>query len=167
MSQTPFHDMTGPEALLEKLHAERADVSADPLSTRHAMNASLTAWHMTTWVWKHRIKHNWDYRSQLRLGRGGHGEFVAAVMKQCPELSTMEGVSNATKHLALEVAVDVAPGPYGPGYSDGFDKGDRLVVTDHYGSNGVPFRGQLKRVVIFWEDFLEQYPESETPPGAN
>ena len=157
-SQTPFHDMAGPEAFLEKLKAEQSDVSDDPLSTRHAMNAALTAWHMATWVWKHRIKPDWEYRKELGLGKGGHDEFVAAVVERCQSLRTMRDLSNAAKHLTQDVAVDEGEGGFGPGFSPGFDTGPRLVVKKDDGSE-VPFRRELGQAVLFWEDFLGRYAE--------
>jgi hypothetical protein len=44
--------VTTAKEFLEKLHEEQADfVASHCLSTRHALNAIITAYHLHEWVW--------------------------------------------------------------------------------------------------------------------
>jgi hypothetical protein len=162
---SPFHDLATPEDLLTKLRQEHDDLSADPTSTRHAINAAFTAWHTIEWIWGLRLRDNWNYRSQLGLVTQADGTklgnedarnlFAANMLSNCPPLVAMRAISNGAKHLAHQAATNVSSG-YSDIYSDVYGAKNLFVTLDD--GSVVEFLVELKKVIGFWEDFLNLHP---------
>jgi hypothetical protein len=158
----PFHDLVTPVNLLDKLKLEHDDLSTDPTSTRHAINAAFTAWHMTEWIWGLRLKGNGDYRSELGLVKKTDGKkprnlFRDNMKANCMSLVTMEAITNGAKHLSRDAATKVNSG-YSNTYRDSYEA--ELFVTLENGSV-VKFPDELEKAIRHWENFLDQYPAAE------
>jgi hypothetical protein len=88
--------------LLKKLHEEVADFKKEEHSSRHAINAAFTAWHLHEWVWGMLKSRYAD--QQLIFGRPfkNYGEFLDFLLTSCDALAVMRDISNGSKHLNVD-----------------------------------------------------------------
>jgi hypothetical protein len=80
---------------LAKLNAEHADLQQEPLSSRHAINFAMTAYHMCEWIWEHEtlVNSNPAYTSAK--------SFYDAVNRACPIIPIMRDLTNGSKHTKI------------------------------------------------------------------
>jgi hypothetical protein len=80
---------------LMKLDAEYADLEANRLSSRHAVNFAMTAYHMWEWVWAHEAAVNThpDYPEPKK--------FYGAINHACGVFRIMQDVTNGSKHAVI------------------------------------------------------------------
>jgi hypothetical protein len=157
-SQLAF-DISSPEHFLAKLKEEQLALEHDLSSARHAINAALTAWHLTDWVWVHYLKS--QERIRMRFGPDGRDldAFKQYLRARCPALSTMHAVCTGSKHVhsgKSDVSTTVRhSGGFSSGFSKGFDI-SRLKVVKHDGSTHW-FDLELREVVTFWESLFNEH----------
>ena len=88
-------DLNDHHEYLKKLEAEFADLKGDPISSRHAMNFAMNAYHMLEWVWEH--------EPQIDQKFSDNSKFRAAVYRKCPAMKVMRDLSNGSKHTNIKL----------------------------------------------------------------
>lgn len=100
--KVPKHsfDYTGVYDFYMKLVAEYESLKADPLSSRHAINFAMTAWHLAEWVWAQRLKDNRQEQQEL-YGRTFKDQksYIAHITSVCPDLEVVQTICNGSKHF--------------------------------------------------------------------
>ena len=95
--------ITSPTELLDKLLEEQADFEKeDCLSSRHAINAIMTAYHLHEWVWGAFVKHRPDLHTAWQLARGRRAkcaDFKLWLQTKCPAMIEAKQVTSGTKHF--------------------------------------------------------------------
>jgi hypothetical protein len=86
-------DMKNHHDLFKKLDAEFADLTNDSLSSRHAMNFALTAYHMLDWVREHEL--------HFKEKSDEDQKFRKAVYNKCPAMKVMKDLTNGSKHVNI------------------------------------------------------------------
>jgi hypothetical protein len=76
-----------------KLKVEYGDLRKDPLSSRHAMNFAVNAYHMCEWVW--------EYEPIVKARYGKPKDFYDALNRVCPEIPVMRDLTNGSKHTKI------------------------------------------------------------------
>lgn len=137
--------------LFKKLEAEYEDLKNDELSSRHAINCAMTAWHLTDWAFE-------DLRE--RHGYTNIGEYRNSL--NCPSLKIMHDIANGGKHLNLarpKAGINDTVKTDGDFNSD-FDKRDFLVGSlDLIMADGTTkdFFDEITIVVGFWKKYLSDF----------
>lgn len=160
MSGEHSFDIKSAYDFYEKLQAEHASLGDEPLSSRHAINFAMTAWHLVEWIW-------WDLLegcpSRTRsLGIDSHSEcaFRQYVRRECPAIVCMEDIANGSKHCkrstnrkSKKVArTEHHRGPFSSGFNRGFDISRLQVELD----DGTVewFEDLADRVLHYWDSLL-------------
>lgn len=76
-----------------KLEAEFEDLRREPLSSRHAMNFAMNAYHMCEWVW--------EYEPLVKARYSGSKVFYDTVNGKCPAIPVMRDLTNGSKHTKI------------------------------------------------------------------
>jgi hypothetical protein len=151
----PAFDIATPEAFFSKLLDERSDLSASQnLNVRHALNAILTACHLTDWVWES-IRSRSDLHAQWGLTKADLCHFRKFIEDRCPLQAVARAIANGAKHCQIKsIMTSVVTGGFDPAVfqSNAFHI-PHLTVTD---SAGKTYRvsGFLGELIDFWHDFL-------------
>ena len=158
--------ITSPADFLAKLKLERESLESDLTSSRHAINAAMTAWHLLEWVWGGAIQD--DNATRLRLGAASKDfpTFRQFVLDKCPAMETMRCIGEGSKHFGGTAGTGVIEtrehgGAFSSGFSKAFDI-SRLEVQKSDRTTAY-FDLELDAVIQFWEDFFSRY---LTAPGA-
>jgi len=157
---------------LWKLEADFDEFAKEPHSTRLALNCALTAYHLHEWVWGDWLKT--DYATWKKLGIRDKDSFLAWIDKACPWFSTIQELTNGTKHFrATTFSTEFAVSPlyvygepateYDQGYPKPYvaDGGKGHLLID-FGRDTGPHRWQIAgalidAVVRFWREFFFRY----------
>ncbi len=151
---------------LRKLEEDYTAFKAEPLSSRHAINCALTAWHLREWFWAQRLKANAAEQKRL-FARGfkGLGEFDAFLRDAYPEFQILQAICNGSKHFQVSGCVERSFTDTHTVYmsrrrsfSGRRSKGPPslfVLVKDDKGRHLVIFDEVLKRVILFWQSKLQ------------
>ena len=152
-------DISTPQEFFSKLKQEQQSLEADLTSSRHAINAAMTSWHLIEWVWVLAVKG----KPQVQKRIGEHSKnckmFRKFLLTQCPQLESMQCICEGSKHLGTSGKIVSNTSVHGGAFSNGFSKGfdiSRLQIKKDNGSV-VDFDNELKSVVDFWEQFFKSY----------
>jgi hypothetical protein len=110
----------GPTALFHKLLEEQGDFEKSGcISSRHAINAIMTAYHLHEWVWGDFVKKRSDLHAAWQLApdrRVKCADFRAWLSKdeQCPTMIDAQAVTNGTKHFGEHVPTGAHEGCFDP-----------------------------------------------------
>lgn len=83
-----------------KLADEYESFVADPLSSRHAINFAMTAWHIAEWAWAQHLKDNPKEQSEL-YGTTFKDlkSYRSHLVSACPDLKIVQAICNGSKHV--------------------------------------------------------------------
>jgi hypothetical protein len=145
----------------DKLQQEYQDFVDDPLSSRHAINCALTAWHLIDWTW---AGHKEVVRGLEPSIKTKH-EFVRYVISQCPELAIMQCIANGSKHFQQSRSKVKSTRLHGGAFSRGFSRGFNISTLDVVLDDGstVTFDDIAETVVEYWSSFFNTH---FRPPAA-
>jgi hypothetical protein len=154
--------ITTPTAMLDKLFEEQRDFeSGHCLSARHAINATMTAYHLHEWVWGAFAKGRPDLHQEWQLSPGkkaNREDFLSWVEQQCPAIADAQSVTNGMKHFnpaAIQTGEHKGGFQAGVFQSNGFDVSHLWIER-----NGVKQRAEefINELVKFWRDeFFAKY----------
>jgi hypothetical protein len=153
---------------LAKLVDERNDFkNSIELSARHAINASMTAYHLHEWVWKEFVKRRRDLHQQwgLRNFQGKPNQrFFQYLVTQCPALDTAEKITNGTKHFdPSKIVTGEHEGAFSRDFSRDLDVSYLWIEREDLKAPQEPHAPQqdaedfLDELVTFWETFFLKY----------
>lgn len=153
-------DLESSANFFAKLKTERALLGDNPTSSRHAVNTAMTAWHLWEWVWGGAVKKNWAVRRRLGVGALNRAAFRGWVLEQCPEMETMQCISEGTKHFGGTKGsrldgTRMHRGGFSSGFSRGFDTSGGRIRLAEDGAEPY-FDVELDRVIEFWERFFAE-----------
>jgi hypothetical protein len=162
---------------LAKLEADFDDFTKEPHSARLALNCAITAYHLHEWVWGDWLKT--DFVTWKALGIRDKETFLGWIDKVCPPFSTIQQLTNGTKHFGpvqqfktervgappfmfddrgagFDVGVFDGPMPY-----EAAKHGNGYLLID-YGDGAGSHRWRtavalLDDVVRFWQEFFARY----------
>ena len=152
-------DISTAREFFSKLKQEQQSLKADLTSSRHAINAAMTAWHLVECVWGLAVKGN--PHVQQRIGKHSKNlpTFRKYLLSQCPQLESMQCICEGAKHLGTSGSNVKITSVHSGAFNDGFGKGldiNRLQIEKEDGSVAY-FDNELKEVVDFWEHFFKVY----------
>jgi len=164
-----FSINTAEELLTRVLLKDVADLEKSPRDSRHAIHSAFIAWHIYEWLWGTRFKSDFTEQKRVlgKVFRGGKREFATWCAKECPELKSMQGVAEGSKHLGTSAPVIGTANRSFAGSSQlgnfvlgdaslGGTGGGRLEVINSDGTT-VDFLAALKTVVTFWAAILKRF----------
>ena len=140
-----------------KLRQEQLALEADFTSSRHAINAAMTAYHMYEWVWGLSVKRSSAIQNSLSITT--RDEFRNYCLRHCPELETMQCVCEGSKHLGTTGKNVESTEIKGGAFDSSFDKSvdvSRLQVNKSDGTT-VYFDDELACVLSFWDAFFSRH----------
>jgi len=134
--------------LFKKLQEDYEDLKNDELSSRHAINCAMTAWHLTDWTFKEYISTH---------GFNDIGKYRESLI--CPSLKVMHDIANGGKHLNVtRPKTDITDTVKVDGdFSRDFDTDDFLVGSlDLKMSDGTTknFFDEMTVVLNFWQEYF-------------
>lgn len=134
--------------LFKKLQEEYKDFENDELSSRHAINCAMTAWHLTDWTFK-------EYMSSH--GFNDIGKYRGSLT--CASLKIMHDIANGGKHLNVSRSkTDITDTVKVDGdFSNDFDPNDFLVGSlDLIMADGTTknFFDEMTVVLQFWQEYF-------------
>lgn len=88
-----------PRELFDKMTVELNDFKNDPKSSRHAINFTLTAYHLREWIWKSILEKNLALRNSISDEIVSEKKFNDYTNKNCPELILLKEIANNVKHF--------------------------------------------------------------------
>lgn len=149
--------IVSPRQLLKKLHEEWKDfIASDCLSSRHALNAILTAYHLHEWVWAEcRVQ-----RSYL-IARWGFAEasrdstpFREYITERCLAFDDARKIANGWKHFHTKVKTGQHAGAFQRSFVNdlGFDVDYLWIERDGHEQRAEDF---IRGLVEFWDGFFE------------
>ncbi|CAN7616764.1 hypothetical protein LJR009_005500 [Bosea sp. LjRoot9] len=170
---------------LSKLEADFADFEQQPESARLALNCAITAYHLHEWVWGDWLKT--DYKTRKAIGIRDREGFLQWIDRACPWFSTVQALTNGTKHFqrrddfkALKVgllpfAFDLPDAGFDEGHWDGpapFLTGARAFLLFDFGVEAGSHRWYtamqiLEVVVRFWREFFILYAPKRSAEGTS
>ena len=154
MSKIPAFDIQTLEDFFKKLLDERSDLKAShDLNTRHALNAILTACHLTDWAWETVVSRS-DLHKKWGLHKPALCCFRAFIEERCPLQRAARHVANGTKHAKIKpVVTSIREGAFDvSGFqSNAFQVSCLMVTTDDQTYSVSAF---LDKLIVFWREFL-------------
>jgi hypothetical protein len=129
----------------EKLQDEYLSLVADPLSSRHAVNFAMTAWHLADWTWAQNLQD--APKEQLELYGTRFKDFNSYKLHltlACPDLKIIQAICNGSKHVdtSSQIARTFKKTPSGRGAK-------QLLVVEIKGQE-YDFADISKRVYQYW-----------------
>src|SRR4051794_4521490 len=95
--------------LLEKLHEEQRDfIASDCLSSRHALNAIITAYHLHEWVWaeccvqRSYLIARWGFAEAAGNDPAPFRKYLTDPTR-CPALEDARKIANGLKHFHTKI----------------------------------------------------------------
>jgi hypothetical protein len=85
------------EYLEHLLDPSFTELGKEPTSSRLAIVAAITCWHLHDWVWA-------EHKTRLRATLGFHSkeDFVGYLVANCPAFEAIQGIANGSKHFRSE-----------------------------------------------------------------
>jgi hypothetical protein len=158
--------ITTAQEFLSKLIDEESDLKeSHSLSSRHALNATMTAYHLYEWVWGGLVKRRADLHTLWKLktfsGKKDRERFFKYLLTRCPALDTAEKIANGTKHFDRgRVSTGSHKGDFSPEFSRDFDtsylwvaRSDRKKPTDADDPRQY-VEDFIRELVEFWKAFF-------------
>lgn len=152
-------DVSTPQGFFLKLKQEQESLEANLTSSRYAINAAMTAWHLIEWVWALSVDANPEVKKQIGKHSKDLTTFRTFLIDQCPQMETMRCICGGSKHLGVDGNSLKSTSVYGGSFNRSFGKGfdvARLEVEKNDGSL-VYFDNELEAVVDFWERFFNTH----------
>jgi hypothetical protein len=129
----------------EKLQDEYLSLVADPLSSRHAVNFAMTAWHLADWTWAQNLQDAPKEQFEL-YGRRfkDFNSYKLHLTLACPDLKIIQAICNGSKHVdtSSQIGRTFKKTPSGRGAK-------QLLVVEIKGQE-YDFADISKRVYQFW-----------------
>jgi hypothetical protein len=140
---------------LEKLREEHAAVAKSPTDSRHAINAALTAFHLSDWIWKDRLEHDPALKSLLlEEDDADWCTFREWAYQECSGLRLMRDIANGSKHFHPRGPISETRekrGDWAPGDWDRHDFAISRLIIEKNDSTEIAFDLLLDEVVEWWE----------------
>jgi hypothetical protein len=170
-------DIVTSRDFLAKLEADFDDFKKEPHSARLALNCAITAYHLHEWVWGDWLQT--DYAAWTALKIRDKETFVKELDKTCTWFSTVQQLTNGTKHFSSSKdfrAERVGAPPFifddpGAGFDVGAFDGPIAYDAEKHGSGHLLIDygdgagrprwktavGLLDEAVRFWREFFARY----------
>ena len=156
-----------PHDMYEKMLEEYEDFKQDSSSIRHAINFTLTAYHLREWVWKSYLKSNSKLRSKISKDIKTAHDFYEHMNSECEELKIVKELANNVKHFyAQKGAGSKVERTTGPITWENADvKWEDLHIEWGYGGlviitkdkKGISVLNVFKSVRNLWEKYFNEF----------
>lgn len=155
-------DGNPPKAIFEIKTAEQflkmfidnyKDFKNNEESTRHAINAIITGYHLHEWVWENKVKNNSPLIKKLGFKNKEIGDFRNWIKGECPEFEIAKTITNGSKHFNL-LESGKHKGTFSRDFSTEFDV-SYLYVYDKKGAK-VKADDIINNLVKFWEKVFKE-----------
>lgn len=142
-----------------------------------AINFTITAWHLTDWVWYQRER---ELREAFEVN--SLGAFQGIIRRECPELAVCDVIANAAKHggvahkrkdrPAIETILGAEPAAEGaagveliaePAQRRWWPAHHRWSLKINVEGNSQDLLGLSSSVFVFWHKFIQRYCVAERP----
>ena len=152
-----------------KLIEEYNEFDSNYISARHAINCSITSWHLTDWTYNEFFKADPDYQTKEKTKEKNGKVYVKVIpgvliyqnelVKKCPELKYMRLIANGSKHCLLrnteiKEKTVIYKGDYNNDYSRHDYDVDRFQIDTDGGK--IDFEKTLMKTIEFWNDYLDK-----------
>ena len=133
---------------LNKLIIEVSDYERQLTSSRHAINAAMTAWHLVDWVYN-----EFNFNSTFP----NFSDFKIYIKSRCPKLQIMNDIATGSKHFQINSyppkvqETKLHEGAYSDEYSREYDISTLQVVVNNETYN---FIDELENVRDFWKEYF-------------
>src|SRR5262245_40879910 len=103
-SHSASFGITNAKQSLAKLHEEQTDfVTSHCLSERHALNATITAYHLHEWVWGEWLQKREDLRKEWGVNCADDFRKYLSADQICPAMEDARKITNGTKHFKNKI----------------------------------------------------------------
>ena len=101
--------ITNSEAFYNKLLQEYADFDKQHLNPRHAINCSITSWHLIDWTFQEYNSYHPAFQDSEKIDPKGCIHKISGLLKyqqhllkKCPELELMKLIANGSQYCILK-----------------------------------------------------------------
>jgi hypothetical protein len=155
------------EEFFNKLLQEYADFDKQHLNPRHAINCSITSWHLTDWTYHEYSSSNPKFQDSEKTDNKGCIKKISGLLKyqqylikECPELDIMRLIANGSKHCILKDKSITKETKIGKGdYSTDYSRHDYQVprfeikISD---SETIDFEKAFLITLEFWKRLISK-----------
>lgn len=128
-----------------KLQQDYDEYNLDKISSRKALNCTMTAYHLCDWIFN---EYKTEYPEKTKK------EYI---LNQCPSLKIMRDLTNGTKHYQTGSSIkttDLHKGVFAMQFSRPFDI-STLTIKMKNGQT-IYFEDEIKIVFDFWKLYLTE-----------
>lgn len=142
-------EITTPKDMLNKLILEVGDYEKQLTSSRHAINAAMTAWHLVEWIY-----FEFDFKTNFPK----ISDFKREIKLKCPKLQIMHDITNGSKHFQITnyppkvTETKLHEGAFSDDFSRDYDI-SRLQVV--YNNKTFDFINEIENVRDFWVEYFK------------
>lgn len=135
----------------KKLLEDYNDFCNDKTSSRFAMNCSLTAWHLSEWIYN-------EFNNLLSNQFTDLSAFQQDLKNQCSSLQIMHDIANGTKHFKLTKHNPIINdtklyiGGFSRDFSRDFDVSSLNIILKD--GNKIYFEDEIEIAIEFWRTYL-------------
>ena len=141
------------EQFLKKFIEDYEDFKNNSESTRYAINAIMTGYHLHEWVWGEKVINNLSLRKKLGLKNRKIKDFRNWIEGECSEFEIARAITVGSKHFIL-LESGKHEGAFSQDFSADFDI-SYLYVCDEKGAR-VRADDIIKILMKFWEKFFKE-----------
>lgn len=161
-----------PRDFMEKIVVPNwEDYRKVPDNERLALNAVLSCWHLSDWVWRGRNPEYWEPMTKRKSGDNGKQRFLTMLVEDMPKLEMLRSLSNGGKHFLDDLRhaqtypmIDVLVTPYDPEtQTEGkIVFGDKHLDVRYEPKDGSdlvvePLTFTMEPVISWWPRFLARH----------
>jgi len=141
------------EHFLKKFIDDYEDFKNNPESTRHALNAIMTGYHLHEWVWGDKVEKNSSLMKKMGVENRKLSGFRNWIRGECPEFEIARAITNGSKHFDL-LESGIHKGAFSRDFPPEFDISYLYVCYE----NGDRVRADdiIENLMNFWEKVFKE-----------
>jgi len=142
------------EQFFKKFIEDWKDFKRNPESTRHAINAIMTGYHLHEWVWKEKVRGNFFLIKKLGLENRKLDDFRSWIKGECPEFEIARTITIGSKHFDL-LESGKHEGAFSQDFSADFDISFLYVCDEERTKVSADYI--INSLIKFWEKVFKEF----------
>jgi hypothetical protein len=141
------------EQYLIKFIEDYKDFKINPESSRHAINAVMTGYHLHEWVWGNKVQNNLSLMRKFGLEVKEIDDFKSWIKEECPEFEIARKITNGSKHFDL-----LESGKHKGAFSQDFSADFDISYLYVYDEKGTELRADdiINKLIKFWDRVFKE-----------